>query len=301
MIVIEGVQVNTCASSALNNSDGLPIPLYVRAYFRFPCRNADKAERNHVTLTHMNHADHAQIVAYLNEANKAKYSEQAIKNRFEAVPAPVYGADMARWIPDFEYAHRLLIEGLAIHIPDTAIGVDLGAGTGRVSKLLLNAFPSVQLTLVDISANMLGEAKRQLAGYTDRCRFRVHDIFDEALDFPAGSLDFVVSVFAICHAQQVSTYVYLYQRIRRWLKPGGIFVCYDHVLGDSLQLNALGWHRLLLASQNSEQAKEGIVSTYQEDSPLPLRQHLDLLIQAGFGVVDVLYKRNIFAIYTGIK
>ena len=136
---------------------------------------------------------------------------------------------MARWIPDFEYAHQLLIESLAIYIPDTAIGVDLGAGTGRVSKLLLNAFPSVQLTLVDISANMLGEAERQLSSHTDRCRFRVHDIFDEALDFPAGSLDFVVSVFAICHAQQVSTYANLYQRIHRWLKPGGIFVCFDEL------------------------------------------------------------------------
>ena len=187
----------------------------------------------------MNHAGHAQIVSYLNEANQAKYSEQAIKDRFEAVPASLYGSDMARWIPDFEYAHKLLIESLAIHIPDAAIGVDLGAGTGRVSKLLLNAFPSVQLTLVDISANMLGEAERQLASHADRCHFHVHDIIDEALDFPAGSLDFVVSVFAICHAQPVTTYAHLYQRIHRWLKPGGIFVCYDHVLGGSPQLTAL--------------------------------------------------------------
>ena len=162
----------------------------------------------------------------------------------------------------------------------------------------------MQLMLVDISANMLGEAERQLASHAGQCHFHVHDIFDEALDFLAGSLDFVVSVFAVCHAQQVSTYAHLYQRIRRWLKPGGIFVCYDHILGGSLQLtalNALGWHRLLLASQDSAQAKEGIVSTYQEDSPLAMHMHLDLLTQAGFGVVDVLYKRDIFAIYTGIK
>ena len=68
----------------------------------------------------MNHADHERIVVYLNEANQAKYSEQAIKNRFEAVSAPTYGTDMTRWIPDFEYAHQLLIETLTVYIPDDA-------------------------------------------------------------------------------------------------------------------------------------------------------------------------------------
>jgi hypothetical protein len=76
------------------------------------------------------------------------------------------------------------------------------------------------------------------------------------------------------------------------------------VLGDSQSLtalNALGWHRLLRATQTDEEAKEGIIGTYQEDSPLSLRQHLTLLAAAGFSVADVLYKRDIFAIYLGVK
>jgi hypothetical protein len=88
------------------------------------------------------------------------------------------------------------------------------------------------------------------------------------------------------------------------LKPQGYFVCYDHVLGDTFELtalNALGWHRLLSASQTAEQAREGIVGTYQEDSPLSLRHHLELLSAAGFAAVDVLYKRDIFAIYAAVK
>jgi hypothetical protein len=90
-------------------------------------------------------------------------------------------------------------------------------------------------------------------------------------------------------------YEQLYRRIYSWLKPGGCFVCYDHVLGDSpalTALNALGWHRLLRAAQTPERAQEGIVGTYQEDSPLPLRQHLNMLVAAGFSVADVLYKRD---------
>jgi ATP sulfurylase len=44
-----------------------------------------------------------------------------------------------------------------------------------------------------------------------------------------------------------------------------------------------------------------LVSTYQEDSPLSLRQHLTQLTSVGFSSADVLYKRDIFAIYAANK
>jgi tRNA (cmo5U34)-methyltransferase len=252
----------------------------------------------------MKSAEYNQIVTYLRDAEQSKYRYADIKARFEAEPAAVYGTNMASWIPDFAYAHHLLLESIALHLPAHASALELGAGSGRVSKLLLETFPDLHLTLVDISANMLGEAEKQLAPYADRCQATVHDIFDAHLDFPAHSFDCVVSVFAICHAQGMDVYEQLYRRIYGWLKPQGYFVCYDHVLGDSFELtalNALGWHRLLAASQTVEQAREGIVSTYQEDSPLSVRHHMHLLSAAGFQAVDVLYKRDIFAIYAGVK
>jgi len=252
----------------------------------------------------MDNAEYNQIVEYLKIANQSKYSYQDIKTRFETEPAATYGTNMAQWIPDFEYTHQLLIESTALHVSTNAKGVELGAGSGRVSRLLLDAFPDLQLTLIDLSPNMLKEAEKQLVPYAPRCQFLVGDMFDANLNFPKGSLDYVVSVFAICHAQGREVYEQLYRRIHDWLKPNGYFVCYDHVLGDTLPLtalNALGWHRLLAVHQSVEQSKDGIVSTYQEDSPLSLRQHLNLLSEAGFSVVDVLYKRDIFGIYAGIK
>jgi tRNA (cmo5U34)-methyltransferase len=252
----------------------------------------------------MQNAEYNQIVAYLRHAEQSKHSAHAIKARFEAEPATVYGSTMAAWIPDFAYAHQLFLESIALHLPPNSCGLAAGAGSGRVSRLLLERFPDLSLTLVDISANMLDEAARQLAPYAGRAQAMVHDIFNPQLDFPANTFDCVVSVFAICHAQGMDVYEHLYRRIVRWLKPHGSFVCYDHVLGDTFELtalNALGWHRLLLASQTPEQAREGIVGTYQEDSPLSVRHHLHLLSEVGFQAVDVLYKRDIFAIYAGIK
>jgi len=252
----------------------------------------------------MDNAEYQQIIEYLQFAERSKYSAADIMERFQSEPAASYGDHMDRWIPDFNYAHQLLLDALAIHLPQPAVGVELGAGTGRVSRMLLEALPQLQLTLVDLSPNMLAGAAERLAPYGDRVRVQVHDIFGPRLEFSPESLDGVVSVFAICHARGSDVYAELYRRICAWLKPGGLFICYDHILGDSpalTALNALGWHRLLLASQSAADAREGIVGTYQEDSPLSLRQHLALLGAAGFSVADVLYKRDIFAIYLGVK
>ena len=258
----------------------------------------------------MDPSEYQQIVEYLNLAERTQYSAADIQARFQSEPASSYGEHMDRWIPDFDYAHQLLLDCLAIHLPPPAGGapqaaaVELGAGTGRVSQLLLQAFPALRLNLVDLSPNMLAAAALRLAPYGDRCRLVEHDIFAPGLEIAPGSLDAVVSVFAICHARGSQVYAQLYRRIHTWLKPGGIFICYDHVLGDSpalTALNAMGWHRLLRASQNAAEAREGIVGTYQEDSPLSLREHLALLGAAGFSAADVLHKRDIFAIYLGVK
>jgi tRNA (cmo5U34)-methyltransferase len=252
----------------------------------------------------MNMAAYQQMIEFLKLAEASKYSSDDVKARFEAEPAVSYGGNMAQWIPDYAYAHQLLLDSLAIHLPSQSQMLELGAGSGRVSQLLLDAFPEMSLALVDISANMLQAAEQRLQGDRERCRYLAYDIFDPALDFPPASFDGIVSVFAICHARGVEVYQRLYERIHRWLKSPGYFVCYDHVLGDTLELtalNALGWHQLLASSQSAEQAKQGVVSTYQEDSPLSLRQHLSLLAAAGFSSADVLYKRDIFAIYASIK
>jgi hypothetical protein len=96
----------------------------------------------------------------------------------------------------------------------------------------------------------------------------------------------------------------LYARISRWLTPTGLFICYDHVLGATARLtvlNVAGWQEYMERSQPKEQAAQGILSTYQEDYPLTLPQHLELLTQAGFVATDVLFKKDIFAIYMGSK
>lgn len=241
---------------------------------------------------------------YLDEAASSKWTPTQVTAYWDAQDGSRYGEGMERWIPEFIETHTLLIESIHPFIRPNSRVLDLGAGNGRVSKLLLDKYPDCHVTLVDLPNGMLRSAPALLAAHSSRFNICTADIFDDSLQFESASFDCIVSVFALCHAANSEVYTKLYQRIFNWLKPNGIFICYDHVLGDASMLTAMnvaGWHTYLLGHQTAQDAKMGVVSTYQEDSPLSLRQHFELLTHSGFASADVLYKRDIFAIYVGMK
>ncbi|MFN8445200.1 MAG: class I SAM-dependent methyltransferase [Caldilineaceae bacterium] len=94
--------------------------------------------------------------------------------------------------------------------------LDLGAGTGLLSALLLTAFPNAQLTLADISTGMLEKARQRFAERND-ITYQTVDFIEQPL---SGQYDLVISALALHHTppellKSVFTKVYTRQ-------PGGL-------------------------------------------------------------------------------
>ncbi|MHB8088964.1 MAG: class I SAM-dependent methyltransferase, partial [Anaerolineaceae bacterium] len=181
--------------------------------------------------------------------------------------------------------------------------LDVGAGTGNLSRCVLEAIPDVSCVLMDFSANMLSAVPLVLAQFEGRFETLVTDFIDA--DYGEAQYDAIISSFAIHHCRGRAEYGGLYQKFALALKSGGIFVCCDVVAGadDSLsQLNENGW-RAFLKEQGLESAEvDRILSNYHvEDSPIDCSLHMTLLKEAGFQVVDVIWKRSNFAAYVGVK
>ena len=232
-----------------------------------------------------------------------KMSQQEIRARFDAETAAAYSQRKPLWLPEHDYAMSLVLKVLKSYLPDSARVVDLGAGTGNLSRRVLKALPDCHVTLVDFSQNMLNEAPRLLAAFDGRYRIMLEDFW--RVEFPAGEYSGVVASFALHHGRGEAAYRNLYRKIYGWLEVPGIFVCCDVVQGDTpalAEMNEAGWRGFLQKRAFASEDIERIFSNYRrEDSPLSLRQHLDLLIQAGFSAADVLWKRFNFAVYAGIK
>jgi tRNA (cmo5U34)-methyltransferase len=246
-----------------------------------------------------------QLARLLEAATDSRWDHTQVSDFWENFPNPGhYGTSVAQFLPDHDVVHSLLLDAVGMYLSPASKVLDLGAGSGRVARMIMDRFPDTEVTLVDASPHMLMGASEMLAGLDGRYRTVIGDFFQERLDLDAQSFDCIVSVLAICQGRDLADYVRLYGDIYRWLRPSGALICLDHVRGANglfTLVNVANWQKFMLRSFPPSQVEAAIVSAYQLDNPLPLYQHLTLLAEAGFIGTDVLYKRDIFAIYSGVK
>ncbi len=139
-----------------------------------------------------------------------------------------YYLDRRRLVPCFEAFYGTAVGALK-HRRDAAIDVlDLGAGTGLLSRFVLDAFPNARLTIVDIAEDMLARAKERFAGLSGTVEVRAMDHASEPLE--GGPFDAVVSALSVHHLTDEGKRG-LVARIHAALRPGGVFVNADQVLG----------------------------------------------------------------------
>ena len=231
-----------------------------------------------------------------------KMTQEEIKARFDAETAAVYSQRKPLWLPEHDYAMNLVLKALEPCLASSARVLDLGAGTGNLSRRILKAFKDCHVTLVDFSQNMLSEAPRVLAGFEGRYETVLQDFW--GAEFPEAGYHGVVASFAIHHGRGEAVYLDLYHKIYQWLKSPGVFVCCDVVEGDTpalAEMNEEGWRQFLRKRFPAEEVERILSNYHREDSPLSLKQHLSLLTLAGFVSADVLWKRFNFGVYVGIK
>jgi ubiquinone/menaquinone biosynthesis C-methylase UbiE len=94
--------------------------------------------------------------------------------------------------------------------------LDLGCGTGEITRRLALRYPQATLIGVDILEGNLALARRDNAGFDDRVRFDTGDAF--ALDFNDAGFDLVVCRHM---SQAVPHFGSVLDEIDRVLKPGG--------------------------------------------------------------------------------
>jgi len=197
-------------------------------------------------------------------------SSNAIGQLF-SLGAQGYDAVRRNLVPCFDafYTSALDVIGDWAHgrMPAALEVLDLGAGTGLFSAMVMARLPRVRLHLIDASDAMLAEARRRFAGVAaPNVSFEVRDYSEGNL---GGPWDLVISALSIHHVEDGAKRS-LFKRVFEALRPGGLFVNAEQVLGPTPAAEAR-YRRLWDEQAELGRGPTRIRARGGTDAPRPMR------------------------------
>lgn len=212
--------------------------------------------------------------------------------------AKTYDSERRRLVPCFDEFYGTVAELIRRSCPRSPRILDLGAGTGIVSSVILQRIGTAELVLLDASAEMLQQAQKRLTDHKPnivQCEL--------TQNLPEGPFDAVVSALAIHHLLD-SQKRELYRRILATLAPGGIFLNAEQVAGTSPRLQQLFESTHLDRARqlgSSEAEISRAVERMAIDKCASVAEQLGWLNEAGFQEVECFYRWFRFAVFGGWK
>jgi tRNA (cmo5U34)-methyltransferase len=223
---------------------------------------------------------------------------EQIKNAFDSIAAE-YDSQRQHVIPQMDQYYGAAVWAAESTVNNPSI-LDIGAGTGLLSARILEKFPTADLTLLDISENMLFVAKERFSG-RENVRYVVNDYSRSELD---GEYDIICSALSIHHLT-TDDKRRLFFKIFMSLKPGGMFVNADQADGETLYFRQRYldyWNRFLKNGPlNIQEHKEILARRDILDRNEKMSVQLQWLHECGFSDVDVVFKNRTFLVTVAKK
>lgn len=216
-----------------------------------------------------------------------------IKETFGAIAA-TYDGQRRQLVPCFDDFYSLPLQAMD-YAGDSPRVLDLGAGSGLFSALLLAKYPKARITLVDLSDRMLAVAKKRFEG---KDFHYVESSFSD-LELPESSFDIVISALAIHHIPGEEKRS-LYSKVRRWLDRDGTFVNCDQIHAPDAASEARNirlWKEFIEASGLPREEIDAAYERMKLDRTSTVEEQMCWLREAGFAQVDLLYKFHTFAVF----
>lgn len=223
---------------------------------------------------------------------------ERIKAHFEQA-AKEFDSNIKKLIPRYDEMIDILVSMIPFSKESEFTMIDLGCGTGTISKAVKDHFPNADITCVDISEKMLEMTSSKMNGGIN-CIQADFNTFE----FPK-QYNLILSSLALHHLENDEDKLKFYRKIYSSMTDDGMFINIDIVLGsdDHIQNVYINkWMEFMREAISEEKIISKVLTDYEaEDRPASLVTHLELLKKCGFPCVDVIYKFYNYAVFLGKK
>lgn len=213
--------------------------------------------------------------------------------------AALYDASVEKTIPCYSQFHLETLDLVRTVMPNPALWLDTGCGTGNLAAKATDRFDGVKFILSDPSAAMLDIAREKLQG-----------VAAQYIQSGSETLSLATSVDVVT---AIMSHHYLTAEQRRQatencfsaLTPGGVYVTFETIQPCSDEATAIGlqrWRQHQLSSGKAAEEVEKHISRYGvELLPITIEEHLRLLRQVGFPVAEILWVSGLQAGFYAVK
>lgn len=224
------------------------------------------------------------------EEEKAQYMRdlRAWMEQEEGTPAEEMASFFAARLEGYEGVHMEnwgdVYQAIADYF-DEGLGtlLDIGCGTGLELGAMFKRFPGLRVTGIDLSADMLGRLRNHFPGK------EITLVNADYFSHPFGEAAFDAALsFETLHHFPFEKKQGLYEKLLRALRPGGYYVECDYVACCPEE------EALCQARMDRKRRESGIPESrfIHIDTPLTLEHQIQLLQNAGFCDVRVLYENG---------
>lgn len=233
-----------------------------------------------------------------------KSSVEAIRKRFDADVERFSKLETGQSATvDAPLVMDLIVQAASAVSPGATRALDVGCGAGNYALKLLQAFPDLNVDLIDLSKPMLERAVTRV-GAVGRGEVKALEGDIRELPLEPERYDVIVAAATLHHLRGDDEWVHVFEKIYTALKPGGSFWISDLVEHSVPEVSVLMWQRYGddLSKLKDAAYREHVFAYIEaEDTPRPLLYQLELLRSVGFREIDVLHKNSTFAAFGGVK
>ena len=219
--------------------------------------------------------------------------------------AEFYDKNVRQTIPYYETIINETIDLIRHLKPDVSCWLDTGCGTGFLVEQALAVFPDVRFVLTDPSEGMLTQARKRLAHAGSRVCI-LNAMKSEGLDWPRTEPAPQVITAILCHHySSCDERRKAVEKCYRILTDEGVFVTFENVAPytqHGVEKGLKRWGRFQSAQGRSKEIIEKHLERYDTVYfPIRIEEHIALLRETGFRIVELLWYSHMQAGFYAIK
>jgi ubiquinone/menaquinone biosynthesis C-methylase UbiE len=223
---------------------------------------------------------------------------EKIKEQFNTI-ANEYDDKRRYIIPCFDDFYKRSVSLLKFYKNDVKSVVDLGAGTGLLTKEIYEMYNNAHFTLIDVAVDMLNIAKQRFRGLNN-FEFIEHNYIE---NIPIKNCELMCSALSIHHLESDEK-AKLYKNIYDILDKNGCFINLDIFIAGSKRIDNLyndWWFNFIDQNIKNVEEKNRMVESRKLDKENTIQETLELLKMCGFNDIECIYNFMKFGVIMAIK